>query len=170
MSSPGSFKSWLRVNGKRMVIPITKERFEVAAAASDIKLRGGKELITLNAIEEAVCHVFPDTTIDSLRYNTRGLRKIKTPRYFAYYLAYFHSRENIEDISKRWGNKNRATLYHGVKQVASDASNYDVDRLYLTNIYIHLMNGGYDIKTFVNTESSFVGGRHRIIEPVNIEI
>jgi hypothetical protein len=169
-SSPGSFKAWIGRNEKRLSIPVIKERFDIAAAASEIKLVKGNELITLDAIEQAVREVFP-VSIDDLRYNRRGLKWIKTPRYVCYYLAYFHSMERLEEVGRRWGQKGHTMVLWGARQIANDASLYPGDKKNLTDVYIHLLKEGYDIDEFVKYGTRARAGKNRIVvEPIKIEI
>jgi hypothetical protein len=169
-SSPGSFSAWIGRNEKRLSISVIKERFDIAAASSEIKLTKGNELITLDAIEQAVREVFP-VSIDDLRYNRRGLKWIKTPRYVCYYMAYFHCMETLEEVGKRWGRKGHDMVLWGAKQIANDAHLYPVDRKNLTDVYLHLLKEGYDIDEYINEDARIRVAKNRnAVEPIKIEI
>lgn len=168
--SPGSFNSWFGKNEKRLSVSVIKDRLDVAAAESEVRFLKGKEAITPYAVEEAVREVY-GISVDELRHNTRGVKRIKTPRYMCYYLAYFHCMIPLKEMAERWGDKDHATVIHGVKQIANDAALYDVDKKNLMGAYTHMLINGFDIDTIVQYAKSPRPGRSRtIVKPIPVEI
>lgn len=141
-NSPGSFNSWFRKQVAMLGITVNKDKFELIAMETRIEIEKGTKMITLDAIEEAVRHVF-NISIDDLRYNPRRKDWIKTPRFYAWYLAYHHCKETLGEMGQRWGGRIHATALHGAKTVYQNCSLYSEDKTKLRLLYKHLEREGY---------------------------
>ncbi|HDY66604.1 MAG TPA: hypothetical protein ENH85_02305 [Candidatus Scalindua sp.] len=165
------FKDWLRINQERLSTVVNQGLYEIATTKTDMRITFGKKLITSEAIEEAVRDVF-NISIDDLRFNSRRLAKIKTPRYYCYYLGYFHNHLGLKEMGARWGNKDHATCLHGAKVIARDASTYTKYREKLILLYRHLSQNKYNIKYFVqdDTQPCRVGVLRTLVQPVDLDL
>ena len=169
--SPGSWSSWIRMNKTRLSAAVKRDEFNVIATKVELQDRSGMKLITLGAIEDVIVSTF-NNTLDSLRYGTGRFSHVKKPRYFAFYLAYFHSHTPLIEIGRRWGGKDHATVIHGAKQVANNAKLYEKDMAILNLLYKRLAHRGYDINHFVqdNKVRSRTGAQRLSIEPIKINL
>ena len=162
--SPGDFDSFMNVNEKRLCIPIIQGMFNDEIDDMDIVFVKGTKEITLDAIEQAVSEAFKIQK-ETLQNNRRRLKEIKTPRYFCYYLAYFHVRDGLKEIGQKWGKKHHATVIHGAQQISNDASLYSSDRDLLTDAYVWLIKNGY------NTDNIWQDSeKRRKVEFINLDI
>lgn len=164
VDSPGDFESFMNHNERRLCIPVIQGMFHDEEDGMDVIFVKGNKEVTLDAIEKAVAAAL-HTKIDTLQHNRRRLRHIKTPRYFCYYLGYFHSREDLKSIGERWGGKHHATVIHGAQQVSNNIKLYSDDRERLIDAYVWLIKNGF------NTENIYAESeRRRKVEFVNLDI
>jgi hypothetical protein len=164
--SPGDFKSWLNTNEKKLMIPVVHSMFSEDDEDTKVIFVKGNKKITLEAIGEAVAASFK-IGVDELRNNRRRYRKIKTPRYFCFYLAYFHVGDELRKIGQQWGGMNYATVIHGAKQISYDASTYPEDKELLIDAYVYLIKNGY------NTDEVICGKhskKRESVEFINLDI
>lgn len=167
--SPGSFNSWCGQNEKRLSIALDKDKHELIVHETEIETEG-KKMITLDAIAEAVRHEF-GVTLDDLRYNARRKGWIKTPRFYAFYLAYFHVRQTLGDVGLYFAGKNYATVIHGAKVVAGHAGLYAFEKKRLLSLYEYLRKGNYDLN-LIHENEKFSRWRsiRSSIKPVKLNI
>lgn len=161
---PEDYQSWLEKNERKMCIPIIQKAFDDGDDTMDLVFVKGNKEVTLEAIEEAVESSLKIRAM-VLRKNRRRFKQIKNPRYICYYLAYFHTQDELRVIGDRWGKKHHATVIHGANQVSGNAKLYPVDREILIDAYIHLIKNGY------STENIYADrGTRKSVEFVNINI
>lgn len=163
--SPGSFNSWCGQNEKRLSIALDKDKHELIVTETEIETEG-KKMITLDVIAEAVRYEF-GITLDDLRYNSRRKGWIKTPRFYAFYLAYFHARHSLGDIGLFFAGKNHATVIHGTKVIAGHASLYAFEKKRLLSLYEYLRKENYDLK-YIQEDEKF--SRKGVVKPVELII
>jgi len=130
--SPGSFNYWIGQREKQLSIPVDRGQFELIATEMEIEVKKGMKMVTMDAIEEAIRHVF-DISLEDLRYNPKKKAWLKTPRFYAWYLAYHHCRNTLGEMGERWGNRNHASALHGARTIYDNCSLYDNDKTKLSS-------------------------------------
>ena len=169
LKSPGSFSSWFGKNEKRLSTALDKEKHELIVTETEIETEG-KKMITLDVIADAVRHEF-GITLDDLRYNARRKGWIKTPRFYAFYLAYFHARQTLKDTGLFFAGKDHATVMHGARVVSDNAGLYALEKKRLLSLYEYLRKGNYDLRYVQEDDRYSRSGALRLgIKPVKLDI
>lgn len=157
IDSPGSFDSWIRKKEPILAVPVKGDEFEMIAMEAKLRKQNKQKVITPEAIEEAIRVVF-NITIDDLRYNPRRLSHIKTPRFFAWYLAYHHCKDTLKEMGARWGGRDHATALHGAKKTYENCSLYPRDKNLLRLVYRSLRKKGYGMH-YIFDDEDFTNSR-----------